>query len=179
MFQEKYGLDYGYGIYSSDAKELGGEVLMERVFKILGGFMAGKYNYVIGLYDQGMVFSPELALAEIEIARAIHELYSGFSLDDLKGNGLLDEIRDAGHGGNFMASMHTLNNFKNTMRVGILEEVFDPKSKKVLGSIYERANARYKDILENGEKYELPADKSKEIDRILAAAHRDIVGEDW
>jgi len=179
VFEEKYGLDFGFGIYSSDAKELGSEVLIERFLKILGGFMVRKSNYVIGLYDQGMVFSPELALAEIEIAKAIHELFDGLALDDLKGNDLIDEIKSIGHGGNFMASTHTLNNFKNTMRLGILEEVFDTKTHKVKGNIFERANARYKNILEDGEKYELPPDKSKEIDRIIAAAHKDIVGKEW
>lgn len=179
IFEEKYSLDFGFGIYSSDAKGLGSEVLMERFLKILGGFMVRKSNYVVGLYDQGMVFSPELALTEIELARAIHELSGGFTLDDLSGNDLLDEIKNTGHGGNFMASKHTLNNFKNTMRLDILEEVFDSGSNKVVGNIYERANVRYKDILANSKEYELPADKSKEIDRILAAAHKDIVGEDW
>jgi len=179
IFEIKYGLDYGYGIYSSDAKKLGCEVLIERIFKILGGFIVAKHNYVIGLYDQGMVFSPQLALAEIEIAKSIHELFTGFSMDDLEGNELLDEIKSVGHGGNFMASMHTLKNFKSNMRSDILEEVFDSKSNKAIGGIFERANTKYKHILANTEKYELPADKSKEIDTIIAAAHKDIVGRDW
>jgi trimethylamine:corrinoid methyltransferase-like protein len=179
IFEEKYGLDFGFGIYSSDAKELGSEVLVERFLKILSGYMVRKSNYVIGLYDQGMVFSPELALVEIELAKAIHELFNGFSLDDLEGSSLLDEIKNVGHGGNFMASKHTLNNFKNTMRLDILEEVFDIKANKVTGNIFERANARYKEILSSSEKYELPPDKSKEIDRIIVAAHKDIVGEEW
>jgi trimethylamine--corrinoid protein Co-methyltransferase len=178
IFEELHGLDYGYGIYSSDAKKLGSEVLVERMFKVLGAFFVKKYNYVIGLYDQGMVFSPELALAEIEMTRAIHELCRGFELDDLN-NDLLLELKNVSHGGNFMASMHTLNNFKNTMRLEIMEEVFDSKSKKTIGSIYERANKKYKDILNSSGRYKLPQDKSKEIDKIVAAAHKDIIGRQW
>ena len=178
IFEELHGLDYGYGIYSSDAKKLGSEVLTERMFKILGGFLVKKYNYVIGLYDQGMVFSPELALAEIEMIKAIHELCKGFKLDDLN-NDLLLEIKSAGHGGNFMASMHTLNNFRDSMRLEILEEVYDSKNKKTIGSIYGRANKKYKDILSSDDKYELPQDKSKEIDKIVVAAREDIIGRQW
>ena len=71
---------------------------------------------------------------------------------------------------------HTLNNFKDTMRLEILEEVFNTKSKKSTGSIFERANKKYKDIISNKDHYQLPADKEKEIDKIVAAAYKDIVG---
>jgi trimethylamine--corrinoid protein Co-methyltransferase len=178
LYEEIYGIDYGFGIYSSDSKLLGSELLVERVLKVLGAFFVKKFNYVIGLYDQGMVFSPELALTEIEMIKALHKLYEGFDTDDLN-NGLLDIIKKIGPGGNFMASMHTLNHFKDTMRSEILEEAYDIKSKKSTGSIFERANKKYKDIISNKDHYQLPADKQKEIDRIVAAAHKDIVGSQW
>ena len=53
IFKEKYGLDFGFSIYSSGSKELGSEVLVERFLKILGGFIVRKSNYIIGLYNQG------------------------------------------------------------------------------------------------------------------------------
>ncbi len=175
LYEELYGLDYGFGIYSSDSKLLGSELLMERVLKVLGAFFVKKFNYVIGLYDQGMIFSPELALTEIEMIKAIHKLYEGFDTEELN-NGLLDTIKEIGPGGNFMASMHTLDHFKDTMRSEILEEVFDTKNKKSTGSIFERANKKYKDIINKEDHYRLPTDKQKEIDRIVAAAHKDIIG---
>ncbi|MCJ7472452.1 MAG: trimethylamine methyltransferase family protein, partial [Actinobacteria bacterium] len=178
LYEEMYGLDYGFGIYSSDSKLLGSELLMERVLKVLGAFFVKKFNYVIGLYDQGMIFSPELALTEIEMIKALHKLYEGFDTDDLNSR-LLDSIKEIGPGGNFMASMHTLDHFRDTMRLEILEEVFDTKSKKSTGSIFERANKKYKDIIDNEDHYRLPADKEKEIDKIVAAAHKDIIGDDW
>ena len=178
LYEELYELDYGFGIYSSDSKLLGSELLMERVLKVLGAFFVKKFNYVIGLYDQGMVFSPELALTEIEMIKALHKLYEGFDTDDLN-NGLLDIIKKIGPGGNFMASMHTLNHFKDTMRSEILEEAYDIKSKKSTGSIFERANKKYKDIINKKNHYQLPLDKQKEIDRIVEAAHKDIVDSQW
>ena len=178
LYEEMYGLDYGFGIYSSDSKLLGSELLMERMLKVLGAFFVKKFNYVIGLYDQGMIFSPELALTEIEMIKALHKLYEGFDTDDLN-SGLLDNIKEIGPGGNFMASMHTLDHFKDTMRLEILEEVYDIKSKKSTGSIFKRANKKYKDIIDKEDHYQLPEDKQKEIDRIVAAAHKDIIGKDW
>ena len=178
LHKEMYRLDYGFGIYSSDSKLLGSELLMERVLKVLGAFFVKKFNYVIGLYDQGMIFSPELARTEIEIIKALHKLYEGFDTDELN-SGLLDNIKEIGPGGNFMASMHTLDHFKDTMRSEILEEVFDTKSKKSTGSIFKRANKKYKDIISKKDHYQLPADKQKEIDKIVAAAHKDIIGKDW
>ena len=178
LYEGMYGLDYGFGIYSSDSKLLGSELLMERVLKVLGAFFVKKFNYVIGLYDQGMIFSPELALTEIEMIKALHKLYGGFDTDDLNSR-LLDIIKEIGPGGTFMASMHTLDNFRDTMRSEILEEVFDARSKKSTGSIFERANKKYKDIIDNKDHYRLSADKEKEIDKIVAAAHKDIIGKDW
>ncbi len=178
LYKELYGLDFGFGIYSSDAKSLESEILIERTLKIMGAFFVKKFNYIIGLYDQGMVFSPELALIEVDIIKALHELYGGFGTSDLDGK-LLDAIKDVGPGGNFLAEMHTLEYFKDTLRSGILEEVFDMKSGRKVGGIYERANERYKDILKNAEGYRLPRDKEEEIDRIAASAYKDIVGQEW
>ena len=99
-------------------------------------------------------------------------------MDDLN-NWLLDIIKGIGPGGNFMASKHILDHFKDTMRLEILEEVFDTKSKKSTDSIFERANKKYKDIINEKDHYQLPVDKQKEIDKIVADAHKDIVGSQW
>ncbi len=175
MYEEFYGFDYGYGIYSSDSKFLSNEILYERIMKILGSFFIKKFNYALGLYDQGMVFSPELALVEIEIIKALHEIYKGFEVDDLDDE-LLGTIRNVGPGGSFLAETHTLNYFKKTLRSEIMEEVFDVKDYRSIGSVYERANLKYKDIIKNTEHYMLPADKEKEIDSIVARAYEDIIG---
>ena len=178
LYEELYGLDFGYGVYASDAKKLGSELLMERVFKIFGSFLVKKINCVIGLYDQGMVFSPQLALAELEIIKAIECILKGFSMDDLDED-LLKEIKDVGHGGNFMASIHTLKNFHSTLRLDLFEEIFDMQKKDVIGSIFDRADVKYKNIINHQEHYSLSDDRSKEIDKIVSAAHLDIVGNQW
>jgi len=177
LYEVLYGLDFGYGIYSSDSKVLCVEFLLERMYKILGSFFVRKFNYVIGQYDQGMVFSPELALAEIEMIKQLHELHSDFNIDDLDSD-LLDCIKSVGHGGNFMAEMHTLNNFRDTFRSEILEEDFDAKTKFKKTDIFGRANAEYKELLKKSE-YRIDSEREKEIDKIFKAAHKDIVGTDF
>jgi hypothetical protein len=37
----------------------------------------------------------------------------------------------------------------------------------------------YKNILKNAEHYRLSADKEREIDKIVSAAYKDIVNQDW
>ena len=178
LYDAYYELDYGYGIYSADAKSLGCEILIDRVMKILGAFFVKKFNYAVGQYDQGMVFSPELALVEVEIIKALHEMYKEFGTDGLN-NKLLDIIQNVGPGGSFLGEKHTLNNFRRTLRSSVLEGIFNIKNHRNIGSIYERANTMYKNILKNTEHCRLPADKEREIDKIVSAAYRDIVSQDW
>jgi len=177
LYEELYGLDFGYGIYSSDSKSLTSDFLVERIYKILGSFFVRKFNYVIGQYDQGMVFSPELALVEIDLVKQLHRLYEGFGLKDLNQK-LLDTINRVGPGGNFMGEGHTLDHFRDTFRSEILEEDYDVGKKRPNSSIFERANSKYKALLARSE-YRLDRQKEKEIDKIVKAAHRDIVGIDF
>ena len=175
MYEELYGLDYGYGVYCSDAKFLGPEIIYERIMKILGSALVKRFNYVIGLYDQGMIFSPELALVEVDIIKSLH-----FLLEDIGNNDLdlvLDTINRVGPGGNFMAEKHTLDNFKRIWRSEILLEVVDTKNDKKIKGMFDMANEKYKDILKNTEPYRLPVDKEKEIDSIVSRAYEDIVGK--
>ena len=52
-------------------------------------------------------------MVELEMAKAVHELYKGLDTGDLNDE-LLDIIKEVGPGGNFMAQIHTLNNFRKT-----------------------------------------------------------------
>jgi trimethylamine--corrinoid protein Co-methyltransferase len=178
LYKEFYKLDYGFGVYSSDSKSLGTEILIERLYKILGAFFVKKFNYVIGMYNQGMVFSPELAIIEIEMIKNLHELYNSFEMGDLNEE-MIGIIKNVKPGGNFMGEMHTLNNLRKTLRSKILEEDYDINNKKKINDIFEKANQSYKDILKNKAVYILSEDKQKEIDKIVTAAHKDIVGVEW
>ncbi|MCL5070438.1 MAG: trimethylamine methyltransferase family protein [Actinobacteria bacterium] len=178
LYEELYSMDFGCGIYSSDSKLLGSEILIERFMKILGAFFVKKYNYVIGLYDQGMVFSPELALVEIEIIKALHEMSKGIDTQNLD-ESLISTLRNLGPGGNFLSETHTLNNFKKALRSKILEEVFVFNASKNMKNVYERANAVYKDIMKNQNHYRLSEDKEKEIDDIVRRAHKDIISREF
>lgn len=83
MYDEFYGLDYGYGIYCSDAKFLGPEIIYERMMKLIGALFLRKFNYVIGLFDQGMIYSHELAIVEIDIIKSLHQMISDIDIGDL------------------------------------------------------------------------------------------------
>ena len=61
MYDDFYNFDFGLGIYCSDAKYLGAEIIMQRTIQLTSTVLTGRLNPPIGLYDLGMIFSPELA----------------------------------------------------------------------------------------------------------------------
>ena len=172
-----YGFDYGYGIYSVDSKSLNENLIIDKFFKLLGAFFVRKFNYVLGMYDQGMAFSPELALIEIDIVKALDAMYRSFETDDLN-ESFLEMVKLVGTDGNYLAERHTLNNIEKAPRFPIIEEDYNILLKSLNKDIYETANIKFKNILKNA-NYKLDEDKSKEIDRIVAAAHKDIIGIEW
>ena len=175
MYSEFYNLDYGYGVYCADSKSLGPEVIYERMMKLLGGLFVKKYNYVVGLYDQGMIYSHELALIEVDIVKSLHLLISDIKDEDL--DIVLETVNKVGPGGSFLGEQHTLKNFKKNWKSEILGEFMDIKNNKKTKGMFKLANEKFKEILSNSDPYRLPKDKEKEIDNIVSKAFKDIIGD--
>ncbi len=175
MHEEFYGFDFGTGIYCSDAKFLGPEIIQERIIQLLAAAFLKRFNPPIGLYDQGMIFSPELVLIEIDIVKYIINSF----IENIEDNDIdlvIEIINNVGPGGTFLTEKHTLDNFKKLFRSEILGEIVDMKNDKKLKSMFDLSNEKYKKIMENIKPFKLPADKEKEIDRIVERAYKDIIG---
>ena len=87
----------------------------------------------------------------------------------------LNIIREAGHGGNFLTSNHTLQNFKNEIWVPHLLERRDWSwwDKDGRKDIEQRARDKAKEILASHQPKRLAPEVEAEIDRIAREARFD------
>jgi Trimethylamine:corrinoid methyltransferase len=124
----------------------------------------------IGTCDNGMAVSLEMILTEDEIAQRILRICRGIRVDDQRD--LIDEIKEEGPGGAFIAHKSTLRNFRDK------DEIYTSPffSSKLRGTINEKAdsiaiaNKMVREILEGPIEDELPEYITKEMDRICADA---------
>ena len=105
-----------------------------------------------------------------EAMAAIKRVVSGFSIDE---NTLaLDIIKEAGHGGHFIGSRHTLKNFRQEFWV---PRLFDHQNwakwdKEGRKDIEQRAREKAKEILASHQPERLSAEAEAEIDHIAREA---------
>lgn len=124
----------------------------------------------IGTCDNGMAVSLEMILTEDEIAQRILRISRGIRVDT--NTDLVDEIKEEGPGGAFLAHKSTLRNFRDK------DEIYSSPyfSSKLRGTIHEKAdsiaiaNKLVRGILEGPVEDELPEDTVAAMDRICADA---------
>jgi trimethylamine--corrinoid protein Co-methyltransferase len=124
----------------------------------------------IGTCDNGMAVSLEMILTEDEIAQRILRICRGIRVNAY--TDLVDEIKEEGPGGAFLARKSTLRNFRDK------DEIYTSPyfSSKLRGTIHEKAdsiaiaNKMVREILEGPIEDQLPAETVAAMDRICAEA---------
>ena len=131
----------------------------------------------IGACDNGMAVSLEMILTEDEIGQRILRICRGIRIDEH--TDLVDEIKEEGPGGAFIAHRSTLRNFRDK------DEIYTSPyfSSKLRGTIYEKAdsiaiaNKLVREILEGPIEDGLPEDVVAAMDRICAEADKEVSHE--
>jgi len=124
----------------------------------------------IGTCDNGMAVSLEMILTEDEIARRCLRICRGIRVGD--DTDLVDEIKEKGPGGTFLANKSTMKNFRNN------DEIYTSKvfPSKLRGTVNEKAdsieiaNKIVKEILQDPIEDKLPEDVIHEMDCICSDA---------
>jgi trimethylamine--corrinoid protein Co-methyltransferase len=183
MYDDFYGFDFGLGIYCSDAKYLGSEIIMQRTIQLISTVIMRRYNPPVGLYDQGLIYSPELALLEIDILKSLVSIFSDATSKQNSSSNpeeiieILSSINNVKPGGNFLTEEHTLKNFKRNCQLNILKELVSVKEGKKVKGMFDLAHERFEQIKREMIPFILSPDKEKEIDGIVKAACEDILNE--
>ncbi|HDZ19891.1 hypothetical protein LCGC14_0204640 [marine sediment metagenome] len=165
-FAERYGLDLGIGTGYIDAVVPGMQSLVEKTWKMLASFSLGRTNYPVGIIEGGKTFCPAQAILDLEVARAIHKAFGATEVSD---EALaLDVIRRAGIGGSVLADDHTAKHFRDVLH---FSDVFSHTAAST-DSLLDKADQRWKDIVENSTPFVLDGDKAEQIDQIVAKAEK-------
>lgn len=153
------------GGYLTASKIADGQAMQESIDTMNAGLMAGA-NYILhaaGWLEGGLTMGYEKFVIDLDHCGAIHRLLNGLTID--KNNLAKDAYRQAGPGGNFLGTEHTMANFKTANYMSDLADTQSFEQWAELGSqtIEQRANLRFKQMLA---EYRQPRMDSK-IDETL------------
>ena len=155
-----YGLPFYGTAGCSDAKTVDQQGAAEISYQILST-MLSKANIVhdIGIMDHCNSVSPEAVVLADEIIEAFKNYSSGISLEEE--DFAFDVMREVGHGGHYILTDHTLENFESVWYPSIFSrKMQNPDESEVMPNIKKRIN----DIMENHEVPPCSADRLKVLD---------------
>jgi len=131
-------------------------------------FYGGEICGYLGLAGNSMILYPELVILQHEACRFAYDLLHGFQFD--AADMALDVIAQVGPRGHFLAQKHTRQRIRD-FRLPALEQVHSDGSPR---DIREAALEEFKRLYETHRPQPLPDEVLAELDRILAAAEREI-----
>jgi trimethylamine--corrinoid protein Co-methyltransferase len=173
-----YGFPVGVNVGLTDAKLPDAQSGFEKGMTLLLGVLAGADVFGgmgIAGCDQGFSL-PQLVIDD-EIIGFIKRVFSGADVD--ASTTLVDLVDRVGIGGSFLTEDHTLMNWRSQFWIPTLCDRSSWDSWMGVGgkSAFERAVEKQEAILATHEFDWLDEAAQKELDAIVAAAHREVLGE--
>ena len=162
-----YGIPSRGGGALTDAKIPDSQAALESMMSQLMASLSG-VHFVLhsaGILESYMMASYEKFVIDDEICGMCKRIKRG---EEITAEKLaVDVIRQVGPGGEYLTQMHTFQNFRKEFYAPILEdrENFTNWTKKGRLTMEQRANRKWKEILEKYEEPRLPA----EVDKALRA----------
>lgn len=157
---------------ASDSKVFDEQAAAECLFSIFAAMLSGgNLIHDVGYVENGLTSSMEMVLHADEMIAMCRRFVSGVTIDEA--SLAADVIDEVGPHGSFIAHPHTAENFRTQHW---LPRYMDHRSHHAwteAGSqtLYERLNAEARRILETHRTEPLPADRAKEIRRIIDSRH--------
>ncbi len=155
----------GCGDSKSLDSQTGVEFSFSGIFQCLSG---ANLIHDVGLIDHANICSYEAHLLMDELVDMLEQVMDGITVNDE--SLALDVIDEVGHGGNFVGTENTLENFKDIWKPRWFDKTFY-ENWKDSGSetLKERLNKKVKSILAEHRPEPLEKDVIKELDRMEAS----------
>ena len=172
---KRYGLPVYINVGLTDSKIPDAQAGMEAGITLACGAMAGADIFghlgICGV-DQGT--SLTMLVMQHEIAAYVERLMGGFEIDDETLG--LDTIRHVGHDGSFLDQPHTVEHFRQELWFpGLLDrEYWTNWMESGSETMHDRCRQRVQEILRTHEPEPLDDDLTRELDRIVASARRNL-----
>ena len=149
----------------SDAKTPGNEAAFQKISSVIFNALAcGQSNLVAGLLGIDQVYSPVQLILEDEMLDSLKWACKGFEVN--QETLALDVIDQIGQGKSFLATEHTLRNFKQSLWHPALfsREMFTKWKNDGMKSDIAKAKERFLDILQNGKELQPQISEKTERD---------------
>lgn len=172
-----YGFPVGVNVGLTDAKLPDAQSGFEKGITLLMGVLAGA-NIFGGMgisgCDQGFSL-PQLVIDD-EMIGFIKRIFDGTEVN--REATALDVVERVGIGGTYLTDSHTLENWRNQFWIPMLcdRNSWDGWMSNGGTTIFERAVERQKKILAEHEFDWLGKDEQRELDKIVAAAQKGVLG---
>ncbi len=155
----------------SDSKVVDEQAAIEDALSIVMTAQSGaNLNHDVGYIEHGNAASLENLVISDELIGFARRIVRGIEVnDDTLATDIIDKV---GPGGHFLGEEHTMKYFKEeTWYPELFQRVFyDNWEMEGEKTLFERANEKVKDILENYEPEPLPDDVVKKLDDIVKKA---------
>lgn len=155
----------------SDSKVVDQQAAIEDAMSILATAQSGaNLNHDVGYIEHGNASSLENLVISDNLIGFARRIVKGIEVNDE--TLAADVIDKVGPGGHFLGEEHTMEHFKKeTWYPDLFERTFyDNWKKEGSKTLFERANEKVIDILDNYEPEPLPEDVSKQLDEIVKRA---------
>jgi trimethylamine--corrinoid protein Co-methyltransferase len=181
LFRYKYGIVHNVEPAYIDARLPGIQAAYLKMFRLMAQAGTVSLPLPLGLLDNGSMFSPVQAMLDYDINGAIYRFMKGCAIDEstlaadvIGGIAFADETTYMEHG-------HTLEHFRgNIWEPDIFDTSFgdagaspEAEDKKLLA----RAEERWRALVQSAPEFEPEAGKRKEIDAVVSAGIKDMLGE--
>jgi trimethylamine--corrinoid protein Co-methyltransferase len=159
----------------TDSKTADSQAAHESMMSLLMATLSG-VNVVLhaaGILEGYITASYEKFIMDTELCGMCKRIKRGEQIIDEKL--ATDVIREVGPGGEYLTHPHTYRHFKQELYVPILEERsnFDNWTAKGGLSMTQRANTKYKEMLENYEPPDMDAAVRKDLDAYIQSVRSD------
>lgn len=180
LFRHHYGMVHNLEPGYVEAKVPGLQAAFMKTYRQMAFGCTASLPLPIGALDNGAVFSPTQAAIDLEINEAIFKFNRGIEINaDTCAVELINEVM-FGEERNYLESEHTLKHFRS---VGWNSRLFDrtycdhtrpaPCDDRAL---LERADYAWRELVRAQPPPETDAAMVRELDRITAAARRELLG---
>ena len=164
-----YGLPCRGGGALSDAKMMDSQAAYESMMSLQMATLSG-INFVLhsaGILEGYIVSSYEKIIIDSEMCGMCRRIKKGYTVNAERL--AFDVIKQVGPGGEYLSNVHTFKNFKKEFYSPLLEERnnFEKWTSKGSLSMEQRANAKWKELLENYQEPNLPLDVDKALNSYI------------
>jgi len=181
LFRYKYGIVHNVEPAYIEAKKPGIQASYMKMFRLLAQAMTVSLPLPLGLLDNGSVFSPTQTIIDYDVNEAIYGFMKGTEIND--DTMALDTILDMKFAENatYLDQEHTMTHFRDALwDTKIFDRGAGAGPEKTPSEwdreLLARADERWKDLVKNAPAYELDEYKKREVDRIVEAGIKDILG---